>query len=178
MPKTSSDKHSTGTFDWTTTDDKNAYITSEGLRIRPTLTNESTSYTLDQIENGQEINLTADGTCTGSTLAACVTSSDRSFGRIINPVRSARLTTKGTKSIKFGKVEIIARLSAGKWMWPSLWMMPVNDTYGVWPKSGEIDIMEARGNEPGYPLGGIDSYSSSMHWGMYQVHFMNSTNGC
>jgi len=156
----------TGTFDWTTTDDQNAYITPEGLRIRPTLTNESTSLTLDQIANGQVVNLTADGTCTGLTTAACVASSDRSSGTIINPVRSARLTTKGTKSIKYGKVEIVAKLSAGKWMWPSLWMMPVNSTYGVWPKSGEIDIMEARGNEPGYPLGGIDSYSSSLHWGM------------
>ena len=27
-------------------------------------------------------------------------------------------------------------------MWPAIWMLPVDCTYGGWPKSGEIDIME------------------------------------
>ena len=28
-------------------------------------------------------------------------------------------------------------------------MMPKNDVYGTWPRSGEIDILEARTNEEG-----------------------------
>lgn len=36
-------------------------------------------------------------------------------------------------------------------LWPAIWMLPVNDTYGPWPLSGEIDIMESRGNGRDYP---------------------------
>lgn len=44
-------------------------------------------------------------------------------------------------------------------------MLPVNYTYGQWPKSGEIDIAESRGNEYTYPNGGNSQVSSSLHWG-------------
>jgi hypothetical protein len=50
-------------------------------------------------------------------------------------------------------------------------MMPEDSAYGIWPLSGEIDIMESRGNAPGYPLGGRDVYSSTLHWGMIQYSF-------
>lgn len=43
--------------------------------------------------------------------------------------------------------------------------MPEADTYGSWPASGEIDIMESRGNGVLYPKGGKDVYSSTLHWG-------------
>jgi hypothetical protein len=46
-------------------------------------------------------------------------------------------------------------------------MVPVNDTYGGWPASGEIDIAESRGNDVDYPDGGRDIVSSSLHWGEY-----------
>lgn len=26
------------------------------------------------------------------------------------------------------------------WLWPAIWMLPTEDKYGVWPKSGEIDV--------------------------------------
>lgn len=28
------------------------------------------------------------------------------------------------------------------WLWPAIWMMPQNSTYGAWPASGEIDVGE------------------------------------
>lgn len=56
-------------------------------------------------------------------------------------------------------------LFLGDWLWPALWMMPVNETYGKWPRSGEIDIMESRGNSPSYKTGGINKFTSSLHWG-------------
>jgi hypothetical protein len=46
-------------------------------------------------------------------------------------------------------------------------MMPEDEVYGVWPRSGEIDIGEARGNAAGYPDGGRDTYTSTLHWGNY-----------
>jgi len=26
------------------------------------------------------------------------------------------------------------------WLWPAVWMLPENNTYGKWPLSGEIDV--------------------------------------
>jgi beta-glucanase (GH16 family) len=63
---------------------------------------------------------------------------------------SARITTKQSHHIQFGKVEIRAKLPRGDWLWPALWMLPVDNAYGIWPQSGEIDIMESRGNGPEY----------------------------
>lgn len=37
--------------------------------------------------------------------------------------------------------------------------------YGDWPRSGEIDIMESRGNGPSYSVGGRDEYYATLHWG-------------
>jgi hypothetical protein len=44
-------------------------------------------------------------------------------------------------------------------------MMPEEEKYGPWPRSGEIDIAEARGNNIEYPLGGRDTFTSTLHWG-------------
>jgi hypothetical protein len=44
--------------------------------------------------------------------------------------------------------------------------MPEKDGYGTWPGSGEIDIMESRGNSAAYKYGGRDSISSTLHWGI------------
>ena len=68
-------------------------------------------------------------------------------------------------SFTYGKVEVSARLPEGDWLWPAIWMMPTDNQYGSWPASGEIDIMESRGNPPSYAPGGCDSFSSTLHWG-------------
>lgn len=56
--------------------------------------------------------------------------------------RSARVNTRNKFYFKYGKVDIIAKLPKGKGTWPALWMMPQEQHYGHWPKSGEIDIVE------------------------------------
>ncbi|KAK0767477.1 Beta-1,3-glucan-binding protein, partial [Friedmanniomyces endolithicus] len=56
-------------------------------------------------------------------------------------------------------------MPAGDWLWPAIWMLPVNSTYGPWPASGEIDIVESRGNNHTYPQGGNNIVSSTLHWG-------------
>jgi Glycosyl hydrolases family 16 len=44
-------------------------------------------------------------------------------------------------------------------------MMPQDSVYGPWPNSGEIDILETRGNAPeSYPMG-TNLVTSSLHWG-------------
>lgn len=81
------------------------------------------------------------------------------------PIFSARINTKDRASIKYGRVEVVAKMPKGDWLWPAIWMMPVNDTYGPWPASGEIDIAESRGNNHTYSQGGNNAISSTLHWG-------------
>ncbi|EEA23630.1 hypothetical protein TMatcc_002506 [Talaromyces marneffei ATCC 18224] len=158
----------TGEFEWTTTDDRNVFIDQEGLHIVPTLTTDTTAITAAEITNGYTLNLTqasGDGTCTGTTNEACSVRSNSTLGTVINSVRSARLNTNGSKHITYGRVEVVARLPAGDWLWPAIWMMPTNNVYGSWPASGEIDISESRGNDISYANGGRDVMSSAIHWG-------------
>ncbi len=55
---------------------------------------------------------------------------------------SARLVTKNKGDILYGRIEVKAKLPAGKGTWPAIWMLPTDWEYGGWPASGEIDIME------------------------------------
>jgi beta-glucanase (GH16 family) len=112
----------------------------------------TTKITLDQMTDNFVLNLTTDGTCTAKGIHECSIRSNKTSGAIINPVRSARLSTKGKKSIKYGKVEVVAKMPKGAWLWPAVWMMPESTNpdgsgvYGPWPRSGEIDIAESKNN--------------------------------
>jgi beta-glucanase (GH16 family) len=55
----------------------------------------------------------------------------------------------------YGRFEFRAKLPTGKGVWPALWMLPQDEKYGGWAASGEIDVMEARGQEPNKVLGTI-----------------------
>lgn len=61
---------------------------------------------------------------------------------------SARLVSKGKGDFLYGRFEIRAKLPPGRGTWPALWMLPTDQAYGGWPKSGEIDIMEHVGYDP------------------------------
>ncbi|MFD2920819.1 family 16 glycosylhydrolase [Terrimonas rubra] len=61
---------------------------------------------------------------------------------------SSKILTSGKKKIKYGRIDIRAKLPTGQGIWPAFWMMPQDDVYGGWPASGEIDIMEMVGHEP------------------------------
>lgn len=62
---------------------------------------------------------------------------------------SARLITKNKVDFLYGKMEIRAKLPTGKGTWPAIWMLSTDWSYGGWPASGEIDIMEHVGYDPG-----------------------------
>lgn len=78
---------------------------------------------------------------------------------------SSRLRTAESFSFKYGRVEVSAQLPKGDWIWPAIWMLPTDQAYGTWPASGEIDIMESRGNDPSCSVGGSDVFASTLHWG-------------
>ena len=129
------------------------------LIIKPTLQDAAL------VEGNNAINLTADGTCSSDILTNCVSITNSSAGTIVQPVKSGRINTKASKTIKYGRVEVTAKLPSGDWLWPAIWMLPVNNTYGDWPLSGEIDIAESRGNNHTYGQGGDNIVSSALHWG-------------
>lgn len=58
---------------------------------------------------------------------------------------STRIKTQNKVRFTYGYVEAKIMLPAVNGMWPAFWMMPNDSSYGGWPHSGEIDIMEARG---------------------------------
>ena len=66
---------------------------------------------------------------------------------------SAKLVTRDHFSKLYGRFEFKAKLPVGKGIWPAIWMLPADSAYGTWPASGEIDITEARGQEPTKVLG-------------------------
>jgi beta-glucanase (GH16 family) len=55
---------------------------------------------------------------------------------------STRMVTKGKGDWLYGRFEIKAKLPKGRGTWPAIWMLSSENTYGPWPGSGEIDIME------------------------------------
>ncbi|RPK37247.1 glycoside hydrolase family 16 protein [Streptomyces sp. ADI93-02] len=62
---------------------------------------------------------------------------------------SARLNTAGKFTTTYGRVEARMKIPRGQGIWPAFWMLG-NDIGQVgWPNSGEIDIMENVGFEPG-----------------------------
>ena len=62
---------------------------------------------------------------------------------------SARMVSKGAGALKYGRIEVKAMLPSGVGTWPAIWMLPNNYVYGAWPNSGEVDIMEMVGYDPG-----------------------------
>ncbi len=73
---------------------------------------------------------------------------------------SARLKTKARDGSvlfakQYGRIEFRARVPWGKGLWPALWMLPVEDKYGGWAASGEIDLMEIVGEKPEEVLNSI-----------------------
>ncbi|GAB2686556.1 hypothetical protein GCM10027037_05650 [Mucilaginibacter koreensis] len=62
---------------------------------------------------------------------------------------SARMVSKAPANLLYGRVEVRAKIPAGLGTWPAIWMLPNDYAYGSWPNSGEIDIMEHVGYDPG-----------------------------
>jgi len=63
---------------------------------------------------------------------------------------SAAIETYGKADWLYGRIEVRAKLPAGKGVWPAIWMLGTNARQpGIgWPRCGEIDIMELVGKQP------------------------------
>ena len=134
----SADMHrSNGQFEYTTSTDENVFVENGMLVIKPTLQDAKLVET-----NGATIDLTDNNTCTGTTWLDCHAITNTTNSSIVNPVKSGRVNTKLGANIKYGRVEVEAKLPSGDWLWPAIWMLPTDAVYGSWPRSGEIDIME------------------------------------
>ncbi len=149
-------------FEMTTTQANNSFIEDGKLYLVPTLTSDEVG--VAAITGNYTYSL--NDTCTASpqTSSACESISNSTLGQILQPVKSARIRSKAT--INRGRVEVRARLPVGDWIWPAIWMMPQDSVYGAWPRSGEIDMIESKGNQ-------VESRSdhyqnqvaSTLHWG-------------
>ena len=72
---------------------------------------------------------------------------------------SARMRTKYKGDWLYGRIEVVAKIPAGRGTWPAIWMLPTDWEYGNWPSSGEIDIMEHVGYDPNVIHGSIHTLS-------------------
>ncbi|KAJ3128525.1 hypothetical protein HK098_004155 [Nowakowskiella sp. JEL0407] len=153
-----------GQFEYTTNSSKNSFVSDGKLYIVPTLT--QTDFNGQELYNGFTLNLTDAGCVSSTPWKDCWITSNSTNNTILPPIQSARLTTKKSHSIKYGKVEVRAKMPVGDWMWPAIWMFPRDSKYGDWPASGEIDIIESRGNSPLYSEGGNNMFLSTLHWGL------------
>lgn len=151
---------SNGEFELTTGDDENVFIRDGQLVIKPTIQNES------YIAETSLTNLTADGTCTSTAASDCVLKVNRTAGDIVQPAKSGRITTKTSSVIRYGRVDITAKVAAGDWLFSQFLLYPAESYYGVFPASGMIEIGTIRGNN--YTYGddeGNQLLQSSLHWG-------------
>jgi beta-glucanase (GH16 family) len=148
-------------FQWYVNDKENLFIRDGILNIKPTLT-------ADEIGEDQLTKKKVEipgAICTQSHNYGC--SRKGSKTHILNPVRSASIQTK--QGFKFGKIEIRAKLPAGDWLRPSIKLTPKDNVYGDWPRSGEIVLLEARGNRnlsnDNNESFGVDKLTTTVHYG-------------
>ena len=93
---------------------------------------------LEYYTNGSNVDI-ADGLLT-------ITAKKEALGGM--NYTSTRLVSKNTGSMLYGRLEVKAKLPTGTGTWPAIWMLPDDNAYGDWPRSGEIDLMEMVGFDP------------------------------
>lgn len=72
-----------------------------------------------------------------------------------SPFTSGKIKTLGKFGHTYGRYEARMRLPNGSGLWPAFWMLNVNNN---WPMTGEIDIMEYRGDQ-------TSSTHGTLHYG-------------
>lgn len=131
-------------FQYYRNDRRNSFLDNGVLTINPTFT--ADEFGEDFLYSGT-IDLSTE--CTRGQCSKTGTYDD-----ILHPVQSARLISRHKFSFKYGRIEVKMQMPKGDWLWPAFWLMPEDEVYGGWPTSGEIDILETRGNA------GLDCWGS------------------
>ena len=71
---------------------------------------------------------------------------------------SGFIQTKDRVFWTYGYFEARVKVPASDSTWPAFWLSPQDHVYGEWPRSGEIDVFEIKGNDLNYARG-------NAHWG-------------
>lgn len=153
-------------FQWYNNNRTNSYVEDGTLHIVPSLLSDETgegflTSGLLSVHGG-----TPAEQCTDARFWGCERSGNPT--NIVNPIKSARLRTVHSFSFKYGTLEVRAKMPTGDWLWPAIWLLPKHDAYGTWPSSGEIDLVEGRGNRAlfnGDVNVGTEQVGSTMHFG-------------
>lgn len=79
---------------------------------------------------------------------------------------SGRISTQQKMAFRYGKLEARMKLpKTANGLWPAFWMLGSDYPKAVWPKCGEIDIMEM-GSKDGISSNTQDRYfNGACHWG-------------
>ncbi|XP_076250161.1 beta-1,3-glucan-binding protein-like [Rhynchophorus ferrugineus] len=147
----------------------NSYVENGHLHIRPTLMADDFGESF--LWSGMlDVNGGSPGDhCTDPSFYGCTRQGTDS--NYINPIRSARIRTSQSFNFKYGRVQFRAKIPTGDWLWPAVWMLPRYNAYGKWPASGEIDLLESRGNKDLVNAQGVNvgnqQISNTLHWGPY-----------
>jgi beta-glucanase (GH16 family) len=133
--------------------------------------NQELQYYTDRPEN---ISLNGEG-------QLVITARSESFGGM--PFTSARIKTQNLFEQRYGRFEASIKNPYGPGIWPAFWMLGSNIESVGWPQSGEIDIMEMRGQAPtvvhgslhgpGYSGGNPVSGSYGLQNNRFDTEFFN-----
>lgn len=106
--------------------------------------------------------------CTGrANSEECVRDGSATSYLSIPPFIAAQFSTKRHFSFKYGRVEIRAKLPRANWVFPQLWLQPVNEKYGADDyQSGQMRIAFSYVNDTKMHLFGglIVNTNSSWRW--------------
>lgn len=153
-------------FEYYLNNRSNSYTDDGNLHIRPTML--ADDYGEDFLYSGTlDINGGAPAdACTNPSSYGC--SRTGSTTNALNPIKSARIRTVESFSFRYGTVIVRAKMPAGDWLWPAIWLLPRYNSYGTWPSSGEIDLLESRGNKnyvsPNGENVGTQQVGHTLHW--------------
>ncbi|XP_044270616.1 beta-1,3-glucan-binding protein-like [Tribolium madens] len=154
-------------FEWYTNSRYNSYSEDGILYIKPTLLADETG---EEFLSSGHLDINGGSPadeCTNPQFYGCIR--DGTPTNYLNPIKSARIRTVYSFSFKYGKAEIRAKAPAGDWLWPAIWFLPRWNLYSGWPISGEIDLMESRGNRNLVNGSGVNigtqMVGSTLHWG-------------
>ncbi|ESO99025.1 hypothetical protein LOTGIDRAFT_238954 [Lottia gigantea] len=151
-----------GEFQVYTPEATNTFLKNGILHLKPTFT--ADRFGENFLNNGKLDVKGQWGSCTASFNNGCYRT-----GSNIPPIMSSKIISK--VKISHGRVEVLAKIPVGDWIWPAIWLLPPGGTgvYGSWPNSGEIDIMESRGNlnlkDGQGHIQGVKQTLSTIHFG-------------
>jgi len=105
------------------------FVKDGKLNIKPVLTSNKIGEA--NVRNGYTLNMWGGSPadyCTENAFYGCERSSNGN--NYINPIMSGRISTVDSFKMKYGRLEVRAKLPKGNWLWPAIWMMPRYNEYG------------------------------------------------